>query len=547
MEVDMKRNSFHWPILSIISGIAILIWIILFPLGLKQKIESVNKFLQEGAPSLVRMDMINQGLFFRSNLITGYRGLYQPLVSFISKNIDGEQFLPNSSEFAKSLVGKSEVLSTFLLDKSGSIIQFGENRVSDKELITSFKNQIEQWKNEELSNLYFGGHARLNYINDSLGGLLIFPSIDGEAVGDTAVGLVFNPDWFIKRLPSLIDSLRNESTMFSLYLKPKNKVKYDLGFGAISGEDTLTWWGDRLALNLEDPYHRDMLHEYSPIPAPNVRVAVIFGERLWYDTVLKSVSSILQFFTFNLIGLFVIVLMLIYLVTIFYVTYKRQSILFAHYGYTIKMPVSRLGLLVESIVDRRFDSTQHEEELLSQLKSESDKLILASRTTYSAMKRKNRAIKTELTDLNGWLRNVVEKWKTNIESSGIQYVVEIPESSLLGKWNTENIEMALDNLIDNAVKQSTMDEADRIIIRASQHKQDAVIEVIDSGIGVPIRFRKKVFRPFYIIPEESHRFVSGIGLGLYQAKQLINRIGGRIKIGTNPEGGSIFSIVLPIR
>ena len=150
----------------------------------------------------------------------------------------------------------------------------------------------------------------------------------------------------------------------------------------------------------------------------------------------------------------------------------------------------------------------------------------------------------EDTDLCVELRQAAERWRSNIEEKGFTYIVDLPESGWSGKWNIGSLRMALDNLIDNALKYSSEDEGKNVVVKGYQQNRRIIIEIIDNGIGIPKRFRRKVFKPFYIVPDDEHRFRAGIGLGLYQAKRAVRANGGRLNMKPNPEGGSIFRIEL---
>src|SRR5206468_11591530 len=107
------------------------------------------------------------------------------------------------------------------------------------------------------------------------------------------------------------------------------------------------------------------------------------------------------------------------------------------------------------------------------------------------------------------------------------------------------------DLISQAVKQ-LLDNADRYspphapIHVSAQLAEDAiVVSVSDSGPGVPVDEQSRIFDKFYR-GRHSARFPEGTGMGLSIAKGIIEAHGGRITIAGKPEGGSIFSLQLPL-
>jgi signal transduction histidine kinase len=67
--------------------------------------------------------------------------------------------------------------------------------------------------------------------------------------------------------------------------------------------------------------------------------------------------------------------------------------------------------------------------------------------------------------------------------------------------------------------------------------------VKDSGKGIPLEEQDLIFSRFY----KRDIFMQGAGLGLSICKQLIERIGGQIRVESVPDKGSCFSVILPVR
>jgi two-component system, NarL family, sensor histidine kinase BarA len=72
------------------------------------------------------------------------------------------------------------------------------------------------------------------------------------------------------------------------------------------------------------------------------------------------------------------------------------------------------------------------------------------------------------------------------------------------------------------------------------------VRVIDTGIGIPLRERGRVFDPFYQVDSSSTREYGGTGLGLSIAKRLVDAHGGKISIEDNEPKGTVFVVLLPV-
>lgn len=112
-----------------------------------------------------------------------------------------------------------------------------------------------------------------------------------------------------------------------------------------------------------------------------------------------------------------------------------------------------------------------------------------------------------------------------------------PSHAVVVRGNKSAIEAVLSNLIDNAVLAEPA--GGTVIVRVGE---DATIEVIDHGAGVPKEDRDLIFEPFWRKSEAA----SGAGLGLAIARELVIRQAGNIWVEDTPGGGATFKVWLPL-
>jgi signal transduction histidine kinase len=93
------------------------------------------------------------------------------------------------------------------------------------------------------------------------------------------------------------------------------------------------------------------------------------------------------------------------------------------------------------------------------------------------------------------------------------------------------------NLVNNAVQ--AMDHGGTITIRTDCHEGLVTIQVRDTGPGIPLEMREKIFEPFYTSRAQ------GTGLGLAIVKKFIENHQGGISVADAPDGGAVFKIFLP--
>jgi len=107
------------------------------------------------------------------------------------------------------------------------------------------------------------------------------------------------------------------------------------------------------------------------------------------------------------------------------------------------------------------------------------------------------------------------------------------------KWTTE----AIYNILDNAVKYSDYDE--EISISVTAYELFCRIDITDKGMGMSEEETAKIFGRFYRSGHVSE--VQGVGIGLYLARQIVSSEGGYIKVISQINKGSTFSVFLPMK
>jgi len=110
------------------------------------------------------------------------------------------------------------------------------------------------------------------------------------------------------------------------------------------------------------------------------------------------------------------------------------------------------------------------------------------------------------------------------------------------------LQRALDNLISNALKYTpNRGSVEVSVIPYSRKDDEGIVEISvkDTGIGIREEDRERIFEPFY--RGKNSLSENGLGLGLSFAKEVVDLHGGRILVHSEPNKGSTFSILLPIK
>jgi signal transduction histidine kinase len=100
------------------------------------------------------------------------------------------------------------------------------------------------------------------------------------------------------------------------------------------------------------------------------------------------------------------------------------------------------------------------------------------------------------------------------------------------------------NLLDNAIKYTSSGGQVRISVTARDGI--AVLEVADTGIGIPQDAQPRIFERFFRVDEARSRELGGAGLGLSIVKSICTAYGGKITLDSKEGAGSRFKIEIPI-
>ena len=109
--------------------------------------------------------------------------------------------------------------------------------------------------------------------------------------------------------------------------------------------------------------------------------------------------------------------------------------------------------------------------------------------------------------------------------------------------NAPLIELAVGNLLDNAIKYSNTGSG--VLATATQAEKEVVIRIQDHGIGIAREHLPRLFERFYRVDKARSRKMGGTGLGLALVKHIVHAHGGQVSVESTPGEGSTVTISLP--
>lgn len=147
-------------------------------------------------------------------------------------------------------------------------------------------------------------------------------------------------------------------------------------------------------------------------------------------------------------------------------------------------------------------------------------------------------------DLSEFLRNELIRYHELMTGKNIQVEIDIPDDSLRIKTDKEALRRILGNVIYNALKYGMDGNYFECILK--RKASEVIIEITDHGKGIVEENQKRIFERLYTLEDARDKHYQGSGLGLTITKHLVEELGGKINLYSQPFKKTTFSINLPI-
>ena len=212
----------------------------------------------------------------------------------------------------------------------------------------------------------------------------------------------------------------------------------------------------------------------------------------------------------------------------------------------LKTPIASIKLYLETLKTRDLDKQKRDEfyDIMladnRRLLGTVEQVLQASRT-----REKNRPMNLAQIDLGNLIGETVKTVceQQHLGETAIRLSVPAEAISVLG--DRAELQTAITNLLDNAIKYSIAEPKISIRLRSSSPK-NVEVYIKDNGIGIARSDLKRVFKRFYRVPNATETAVKGTGLGLPIVRSVIEKHGGRVKAESKGEGkGTTFFVQLP--
>ncbi len=148
-------------------------------------------------------------------------------------------------------------------------------------------------------------------------------------------------------------------------------------------------------------------------------------------------------------------------------------------------------------------------------------------------------------NLNAFLKALTVEYAARSNAENIEFIVPITERPVEVWGDPDLLKQAVENLLSNAYKYTPA--AGTVWLRLETRSREAIIQVVDTGIGIPAADLPYIFDRFYRVDTQRTRNSNGFGLGLAIVQQIIQAHGGQVWATSVEHKGATFQIMLPIR
>jgi two-component system phosphate regulon sensor histidine kinase PhoR len=219
--------------------------------------------------------------------------------------------------------------------------------------------------------------------------------------------------------------------------------------------------------------------------------------------------------------------------------------LIGNISHEFRTPLAGIKAMVETLRDGAVDDRETAGDFLARIDSEVDRLtqLVAELTELSRIETGKAELRKEAVNLSQLVQEVIAQLSPQAERQRLaisqDFAADLPSIPA----DKHRVRQVIANLVHNAIKFTR--PGGRIAITTKTLEESVVVDIADTGIGIPKEDLARVFERFY--KGDKARAGEGSGMGLAIAKHVVEAHGGSIRVRSEEGKGSTFSFSLPLK
>ena len=216
----------------------------------------------------------------------------------------------------------------------------------------------------------------------------------------------------------------------------------------------------------------------------------------------------------------------------------------ANASHELKSPVAGLRALAEAITEAIGDDPENATRFAHRLVEESERLsrLIVDLLDLSRLENPAASPRSEI-DLATLTEREVEGLRGDAAEKVIRLRLELAEHVPV-HGDDAQLGLIVRNLVENAIRYTP--DGGQVEVRLDVADSEAVLEIEDTGIGIPLEAQPRIFERFYRVDKARARDHGGTGLGLAIVKHAVDLHGGTVSVASEFGRGTTFSVRLPV-
>ena len=217
-------------------------------------------------------------------------------------------------------------------------------------------------------------------------------------------------------------------------------------------------------------------------------------------------------------------------------------------SHQLRSPLSNLRWVIELLMSGRFGKIEEKQtEYFKILKENNARMeeLVSDLLTVSRIETAALPLKKKEISLEELIKELISEFEPFAKASNVE--IEFKSESNLPKIFADpfQIRLVIENLLDNAIRY--IKDKGKVEIKLGKRGESLYFEIKDNGVGIPKEDQKYIFQKFFRSENVMRYQTQGSGLGLFIAKAIVEKSGG--KVGFKSEGGkgSTFWFTLPLK